>query len=400
MTMRDTRADFPVLRREVDGTRVTYLDSAATSLKPQRVIDAMTHYYTDVSANIHRGKHMLSEEASDAYEGARTRVAAFLGVRAADVVFTANTTHSLNIVSAGLDLSPDDLVLMSRDAHHSLQLPLRARANVEWLPTHEDGTVDLNAYADLLARRPALVAITHCSNVSGRYAPVAEMAALARAHGALTVVDAAQSVPHRQVLLPELGADAIAFSGHKMAGPTGIGVLAIRPELADRLRPVTLGGGVVDWVDADSWVLRRAPHRYEAGTPHIAGAYGLRAAVDYLDGLGMTEIADHDRWLAEQLYAEAGKRDYLTVLEPGPGDRSATLSVAVRGIDDLTELARALSDSYGVMCRSGHLCAQPFVDGLVGAPVLRLSAYVYNTADDINLAFNALDELHPFLATD
>jgi len=395
MTMRDTRADFPVLRREIDGTRVTYLDSAATSLKPQRVIDAMTHYYTDVSANIHRGKHMLSEEASDAYEGARTRVAAFLGVRAADVVFTANTTHSLNIVSAGLDLRPDDLVLMSRDAHHSLQLPLRARANVEWLPTHEDGTVDLDAYAGLLARRPALVAITHCSNVSGRYAPVAEMAALARAHGALTVVDAAQSVPHRQVLLPELGADAIAFSGHKMLGPTGIGVLAIRPELADRLRPVALGGGVVDWVDTDKWVLRRAPHRYEAGTPHIAGAYGLRAAVDYLDGLGMAEVADHDRWLAELLYAEAGKRDYLTVLEPGPGERSATLSVAVRGIDDLTALARALSDSYGVMCRSGHLCAQTFVD----SPVLRLSAYLYNTADDLNLAFNALDELHPFLAT-
>lgn len=399
MTMRDTRTDFPVLRREVDGMRVTYLDSAATSLKPQPVIDATTHYYTDVSANIHRGKHMLSEEASDAYEGARTRVAAFLGVRAANVVFTANTTHSLNILATGLDLRPDDLVLMSRDAHHSLQLPLRARTNVEWLPTHEDGTVDLDAYASLLTRRPALVAITHCSNVSGRYAPVTEMAALARAHGALTVVDAAQSVPHRQVLLPDLGADAIAFSGHKMVGPTGIGVLAIRPELADRLRPVALGGGVVDWVDTDKWVLRRAPHRYEAGTPHIAGAYGLRAAVDYLGGLGMAEVAEHDRWLAELLYAEAAKRDYLTVLEPGPGDRSATLSVAIRGIDDLTELARALSDSYGVMCRSGHLCAQPLVDDLAGSPVLRLSAYVYNTADDINLAFTALDELHPFLAT-
>jgi cysteine desulfurase/selenocysteine lyase len=400
MTLRDTvRADFPVLRREIDGMPVTYLDSAATSLKPQPVIDAMTHYYTDVSANIHRGKHMLSEEASDAYEGARTRVAAFLGVRAADVVFTANTTHALNILSAGLDLNPDDLVLMSRDAHHSLQLPLRARAKVEWLPTHADGTVDLDAYAGLLTRRPALVAITHCSNVSGRYAPVAEMTALANEHGALTVVDAAQSVPHRQVRLPDLGADAIAFSAHKMLGPTGIGVLAIKPELADRLRPVALGGGVVDWVDVDKWVLRRPPHRYEAGTPHIAGAYGLRAAVDYLDGLGMADVAEHDRWLAELLYAEADKRDYLTVLDPGPGDRGATLSATVRGIDDLTELARALSDSYGVMCRSGHLCAQPFVDAIAGTPVLRLSAYVYNTADDLHLALAALDELHPFLVT-
>jgi cysteine desulfurase/selenocysteine lyase len=400
MSLRDTvRADFPVLDREIDGTRVTYLDSAATSLKPRAVVDAVTRYYTEVSANIHRGKHMLSEEASDAYEGARTCVAAFLGVPAAQVVFTTNTTHALNIVAAGVDLSPDDLVLVSRDAHHSLQLPLRARARVAWLPVRDDGAIDLDAYTGLLTRRPALVAITHCSNVTGRYAPVAELAALAREHGALTVVDGAQSVPHRQVRLPDLGVDALAFSAHKMLGPTGIGVLAISEELAGRLRPLELGGGVVDWVDADSWTLRRAPHRFEAGTPHIAGAYGLRAAVDYLDELGMAEVADHDRWLAELMYAEAGKRDYLAVLEPAPADRSATLSAAVRGIDDLTELARALSDSYGVMCRSGHLCAQPYVDDLAGTAVLRLSAYVYNTPDEIHRAFDALDELHPFLAT-
>src|SRR5262249_19085814 len=158
----------------------------------------------EVSANIHRGKHMLSEEASDDYEAARVRTAAFLGVRAADVVFTANTTHGLNILATGLDLDAGDLVLVSPDAHHSLQLPLRARARVEWLPTHPDGTLDLDAYARLLTRRPALVAITHCSNVTGRYAPVADMSRMARAHGALTVVDAAQSVPHRRVQLPEL----------------------------------------------------------------------------------------------------------------------------------------------------------------------------------------------------
>jgi cysteine desulfurase/selenocysteine lyase len=399
MSIPDTvRADFPVLRREIDGTRVTYLDSAATSLKPQPVIDAMTRYYTEVSANIHRGKHMLSEEASDEFELARMRVAAFLGVRAAEVIFTANTTHALNIVAAGLDLRPDDLVLVSRDAHHSLQLPLRERSQVEWLPEHADGTIDLDACAKLCTRRPALVAITHCSNVTGRYAPVAALAALAREHGALTVVDAAQAVPHRRVSLPELGADAIAFSAHKMLGPTGIGVLALRQELAGRLHPTALGGGTVDWVDLDHWVLRRPPHRYEAGTPHIAGAYGLRAAIDYLETLGMADIADHDRWLAELLYTEAAKRPYLTVLHPGPADRSATLSATVRDIDDLTELARALSDSYGIMCRSGHLCAQPFVDNLAGTPVLRLSAYLYNTPDDIHLAFTALDELHPFLA--
>jgi cysteine desulfurase / selenocysteine lyase len=399
MTIPDTlRADFPLLFREIDGTRVTYLDSAATSLKPQPVIDAMTRYYAEVSANIHRGKHMLSEEASDAYEAARTRVAAFLGTRAADVVFTANTTHALNIVATGLDLAPDDLVLVSRDAHHSLQLPLRARARVEWLPEHPDGTLDLDACAGLLTRRPALVAITHCSNVTGRHAPVADLTALAREHGALTVVDAAQSVPHRRVLLPDLGADAVAFSAHKMLGPTGIGVLAMSPSLAARLRPAALGGGTVDWVDAGTWTLRRPPHRHEAGTPHIAGAYGLHAAIDYLDALGMTAVADHDRDLADLLYTEATKRDYLTVLHPTPTDRSAILSATVHGIDDLPELARALSDSHGVMCRSGHLCAQPLVNDIAGTAVLRLSAYLYNTPDDIHRAFDALDELHPYLA--
>lgn len=395
--MRDVRPDFPVLERTVDGVPVTYLDSAATSLTPRSVIDALTHYYTDVGANIHRGKHMLSEEASDTFELTRSRVATFLGVRASDVVFTAGTSHGLNIVAAGLDLGPDDLVVVSEDAHHSLQLPFRERSTVAWLPTDDAGAVDLAAYHRLLERRPKLVAITHCSNVTGRYAPVAELARLAREHGALTVLDAAQSAPHRALRMADLGVDALAFSGHKMLGPTGIGVLAITPDLGERLRPAALGGGVVDWVDRDSWVLRRAPHRFEVGTPHIAGVYGLGAAVDYLDALGMAEVGEHDQWLAHLLHTEAAKRDYLRVLAPGPADRSATLSAAVRGVADLTELARSLSDSYGVMCRSGHLCAQPLVTAVAGAPVLRLSAYLYNTADDIRTAFDALDELHPLL---
>lgn len=397
MTTLDVRGDFPVLERTVDGTPVTYLDSAATSLKPRAVIDAVTHYYRDIGANIHRGKHMLSEEASDAFEITRSKVAAFLGTRAADVVFTSGTTHGLNIVAAGIDLTPDDLVVISDDAHHSLQLPLRDRATVAWLPTAADGSVDLTAYRRLLEQRPALVAITHCSNVTGRYAPVEQLAGLAREHGALTVLDAAQSAPHRALRMADLGVDALAFSAHKMLGPTGIGVLAITPELGERLRPVMLGGGGVDWVDHDSWVPRRPPHRFEVGTPNIAGVYGLGAALDYLDALGMTEVSEHDRWLADLLHTEAAKRDYLTVLAPGPGERSATLSVSVHGIADLAELARALSDSYGVMCRSGHLCAQPFVTAAAGTAVLRLSAYLYNTGDDVRAAFDALDELHPLL---
>lgn len=401
MTITDAlRADFPVLDRHVDGAPLVYLDNAATTLKPRAVIDAVTRYYSEVSANIHRGKHILSEEASDAYEAARMRVAAFVGARANEVVFTAGTTMGLNLVADGLDLARDALAVVSPDAHHSMQLPLRDRCEVAWLPTRPDGDVDLDGYAVLLARRPAVVALTHCSNVTGRYTPVAELAAMAHEHGALVVVDAAQSVPHRRIRMADLGADALAFSAHKMLGPTGIGVLVLGPALVDRLRPALVGGGTVDWVDLNGSVPRRSPFRFEAGTPHIAGAYGLLAAVDYLERLGMAEVAAHDALLAGVLAAEVAKRDYLTEVAPtGSVERSAITSVTVRGAGDLTEFARALSDSYGVMCRSGHLCAQPYVDAQAGGQVLRVSAYLYNTADEIRAAFTALDELHPLLET-
>jgi cysteine desulfurase/selenocysteine lyase len=397
--MPDIRPDFPVLARTVDGVPVVYLDSAATSLKPRSVTDAVVRYYTEVSANIHRGKHMLSEEASDAYERARQRVAEFVGARCDQVVFTAGTTAGINLLASGLGLGPDDTVLISADAHHSQQLPWRRRARAGFFPVAADGTVDLEAYAGLLRNRPAVVALTHCSNVTGRYAPVDVMARMASEQGALTVLDAAQSVPHRRVNMADLGVDALVFSAHKMMGPTGIGVLVLADRMSATLSPPATGGGTVDWVDQDNIVLRRPPHRFEAGTPHIAGAYGLHAAVDYLDRLGLDELAAHDVSLGETLQRHAVARDYLTVIGAGPGDRGGIVSVAVRGCPDLTELARILSDCYGVMCRSGHHCAQPFVDSRSNGQVLRLSAYAYTTDDDIKTAFAALDEAFPLVSS-
>jgi cysteine desulfurase / selenocysteine lyase len=389
------RADFPVLSRTVDGVPLIYLDSAATSLKPTVVTEAAVRYYTEVSANIHRGKHMLSEEASDAYEAARQRVAEFVGARNEAVVFTSGTTFGLNLVAAGLGLTKESLVLVGADTHHSQQLPWRHYARTEFIPVGTDGCIDLDRYAELLRARPAVVAINHCSNVSGTYAPVATMARMAREHGALTVLDGAQSVPHRPVNFTELGVDALAFSAHKMLGPTGIGVLVLGPELVDRLPPFVHGGGMVDWVDPDSVVWRRAPHRFEAGTPHIAGAYGLHAAIGYLQRLGLNRVAEHDRLMGELLVQQAQQRDYLSVLGASSDDRGGILSVAVRGCADLTELARILSDSYGVMCRTGHHCAQPFVSQFGHGQVLRMSAYVYTSSDDIGAAFQALDETFP-----
>lgn len=394
---KDIRSDFPVLSRTVDGIPLNYLDSAATSLKPQPVIDAIVRYYSQVGGNIHRGKHMLSEEASQGYESARVRVARMLGVRADEVVFTSGTTHGINLIALGLHLTKQDLVLVSADSHHSQQLPWRRHARTEWIDVAPDGTVDLDEYAELLRCRPTLVAITQCSNVTGRHAPVAEMTALAHEAGALVVVDAAQSAPHQQIDMPALGADALAFSAHKMMGPTGIGVLVLRPGLRERMNPPILGGGTVDWVDLDEVRLRRAPYRFEAGTPHIAGAYGLHTAIDYLTRIGWRELAEHDRRMGRLLNEEAARRDYLTVLGDGPGERSGLISFAVRGLPDLTDLARVMSDSYGVMCRSGKHCAQPYVDAFGQGQVLRLSAYAYTTEEEVREAFAALDEAVPLI---
>jgi cysteine desulfurase / selenocysteine lyase len=235
------------------------------------------------------------------------------------------------------------------------------------------------------------VALTHCSNVTGVYAPVKEMAALAKEAGAVTVVDAAQSAPHRRLELEDV--DFVTFSAHKMLGPTGVGVLCGDYERLDRLEPYLLGGGVVDWVDLDRYELRRIPQRFEAGTPNIGGVYGLGAALAYLGDIGHAALAAHDRALARRQLEEALARPYLSVIGPTSHrvDRAATLSVAVRGTPNLKEIARILSDSYGVMCRTGHMCAQPLVDRLAGGQVLRMSTYLYNTVDEIRGAFAALD---------
>ncbi|GII66110.1 cysteine desulfurase SufS [Sphaerisporangium krabiense] len=390
------RGDFPLLRTSIDGRRIVYLDSAATSLKPQPVIDAICRYYTEVGANIHRGKHFLSEQASDDYEEARTRVARFTGFLSSEVVFTANTTASLNMVASGLGLTGDDVVLVPFDAHHSAMLPWRRAAGVRYIPVSDTGVADLDAYAALLRARPAVVVLTHCSNVSGVYAPVERMAAMAKEAGAVTVVDAAQSAGHRRVGGENV--DFLAFSAHKMLGPTGVGVLCGRHELLRRLAPPFLGGGVVDWVDTERYDVRKVPHALEAGTPPIAGVYGLAAAIDYLQAIGFDELGEHDRELAGAMVEETLARPRLRLLGPADGtDRAAIASFAIDGVHNLKEIAKILSDSYGVLCRTGHMCAQPFVDRFTDDEVLRVSGYLYNDREDLDVLFSALDSVLDFV---
>lgn len=390
------RTDFPPLDGGVpDVPDLVYLDSAATSLTPAPVIEAIQAYYTSSSANIHRGKHMLSDLASEAYEGCRFAVAEFLRVRHGEVVLTRNTTHGLNLLANGLRLKPDDRVLVAADNHHSALLPWQRRCVAERIGT---GTDSYETYLAALAAGPAprAVVLSHCSNVTGLHLDVAPWAAAARDAGALVILDAAQTAPHRELHPASLGVDAVVFSAHKMLGPTGIGVLWAGTELLESLEPTEIGGGTVDWVDDDSFRWRAVPHRLEAGTPDIAAAYGFSAAVRYLRTVGMARITEHEGHVAALMVAEArerglrflGDHDHTT-------QRAATLSLFWPGTTGarMDVLARALSDSYGVMGRSGYLCSQPLVARYAEGPVLRLSGYVYTGADDVARAFAALDEL-------
>jgi len=387
--------DFPILSRVIDDNRLVYLDSAATSLKPVQVVSEMSRYYLEVSANIHRGKHYLSEEASVFYEEGRYKVAQWIGAAGNEVVFVRNTTEALNIVAKGLNLGKDDGVLVCTDSHHSGYLPWLEKANTQLVRIDSQGMVDLSHYEELLKSGPKVVSLTHCSNVSGLYAPLEKMTQMAKEAGAIVVVDGAQSVPHRRVNVNRMNIDFLAFSGHKMLGPTGIGVLYGRQQYLEKFSPVYLGGGMVDWVDTNSYRTRKIPHKFEAGTPHIAGVYGLVAAIKYLEKIGIERVEAHDLEIGKLLLTEAKKRDYLEVIAPGGNavERCAIVSIKMKQHSNLGDIARMLSDSYGIMCRTGHMCAQPLVDYLADGEILRASGYLYNTKQDVIDFFQALDEI-------
>ncbi|MCC8380393.1 aminotransferase class V-fold PLP-dependent enzyme [Xenorhabdus sp. PB30.3] len=389
------RSQFPALMQEIDGRPLNYLDSAATTLKPRVMIDAVTEYYSQNGANIHRGKHRLSDEASNAYEATRHSVADYISAQANEVVFTHNTTHALNIVAQGLELRKSDLVIAGIDSHHSQLLPWRQVATLRFIQTDDHGRIDLDHFQTLLAQRPKVVALTHCSNVTGVVHPIERMIEMIRTQSdAVIVLDAAQSLPHGCLNLHTLGADFVAFSAHKMLGPTGLGFLYANRHLLDALKPLQFGGGTVDWVDADGQVNRRAPYHLEAGTPAIASVIGAGATFHLLAGFDETARREHDRGLVNALLSGAASRPYLKLI--GPADSENRHAIGAFKFSDCVsvgEIARLLSDAYGIMCRSGYLCAQPFVGALAGGEILRASAYLYNTTADIDALYQALDDL-------
>jgi cysteine desulfurase / selenocysteine lyase len=384
------RADFPILHQTVHGRPLVYLDNAATTQKPRAVIEALTRFYERDNANVHRAIHELSQRATTAYEAARARAARFINAAAPEeIVFTRGTTEGINLVAYALTarLRQDDAILVTEMEHHSNLVPWqllaqRTGAKLLFVPvTGDEGLLDLGPLDELLARNVKLFAFTHISNSLGTINPVADLCARARRLGIITLVDAAQSAGHAPVDVQALGCDFLAFSGHKMAGPTGIGVLYGRQAVLESLDPFQGGGEMIASVQFEHSTWNKIPHRFEAGTPDIAGAVGLHAAMDYLDAVGRPHIAGHDEELARYAFARLQEVPGIRLLGPH-AERGGLVSFALPGIHahDVVTFA----DQEGIALRGGHHCTQPLLRKLGLAATTRASFYLYNTRGEVD----------------
>lgn len=392
------KADFPILSREIKpGLRVTYLDSTATTQKPIQVIDAMDDFYRNSNANIHRGIHYLAEESTALYEDARNKIARFINAPSAkQVIFTRNTTESINLVAHSwgrMNLQQGDLVILTEMEHHSNLVPWQQLAaelglRLEFIPIDDRGQLDLEAYSQLLALEPKLVSFTHMSNVLGTITPARDMTAQAHAMGALVLIDGAQSVPHFQVDVQELDVDFLAFSGHKMCGPTGIGVLFGKKDLLDQMPPFLGGGDMIKKVELRTFKPNTIPHKFEAGTPAIAEAIGLGAAVDYLNAVGMHVIAEQEQVVVNYAIERLSEVPGLTVFGPEGKERGGVTSFNLDGVH-AHDVAQIL-DADGIAVRAGHHCAMPLHDKLGIPASTRASYYLYNSVDDIDILIKSL----------
>jgi cysteine desulfurase / selenocysteine lyase len=391
------REDFPILREHAHGHRLIYFDNAATSQKPRVVIDALRHYYEHENANVHRGLHELSSRATDAYERSRQRVATYLGAATAEeIVFTRGTTESINLVAqawGGKFIHEGDVILLTVMEHHSNLVPWqllaeRTGARLRFVPVLDDGTLDLEQLLSLLTSEVKIFAFTHISNSLGTINSVSELCEKAHAVGALTLVDAAQSAGHLPINVQELRCDFLAFSGHKMCGPTGIGGLYARAEILNSIPPWHGGGEMIVSVTLEKSAFKKAPHRFEAGTPNIAGAIGLAAAIDYIEQIGRPIIFEHDTHLAHYAAERLAELPGMRIF--GPTEQRGALVGFVMDAahpHDLTTFA----DQYGLALRGGHHCNQPLMRRFGVPGTTRASFYFYNTTEEIDRMIEILD---------
>lgn len=406
------RKDFPILQRTVrDGRRLVYLDSAATSQKPISVLDAERAFYEQANAAVHRGAHALAEEATGRYEAARAAIAAFLGTVPSQLVFTKNATEGLNLAAYAFSnatalaaqghaqdprfvLAPGDSIVVTQMEHHANLVPWqqvceKTGATLRWIPITDDGRLDLTTLDAIIDSTTKVVSVTHQSNLLGTINPVRSIMDRAHAVGAVGIVDACQSIPHLPVLLPELGSDLVAWSGHKMLGPTGIGFLWGTPRILDAMPPFLTGGSMIEMVTMERSTFAPAPQKFEAGTQMVAQAVAMHAAVDYLAGVGMAAIAEHEHVLTEYALAALAGLDGVRVIGPTSAhERGSAISFVVDGLHP-HDVGQVL-DSRGVAVRVGHHCAWPTCRRLGVPATTRMSTYLYNDTSDVDAAITGI----------
>ncbi|MBG9452377.1 cysteine desulfurase [Cytobacillus firmus] len=398
MNAREIRQMFPILDQEVNGKPLVYLDSAATSQKPVPVIEAIDKYYREYNSNVHRGVHTLGTRATDGYEGAREKVRKFINAKSTEeVIFTRGTTTSINTVAASYgraNLSEGDEIVISYMEHHSNIIPWQQvakqmGATLKYLPLQEDGTISLEDVRTTVTADTKIVSIMQVSNVLGVMNPIKEIAKIAHENGAIMVVDGAQSAPHMKIDVQELDCDFLAFSGHKMCGPTGIGVLYGKKKHLEKMEPVEFGGEMIDFVGLYESTWKELPWKFEGGTPIIAGAIGLGAAIDFLEQIGLDEIEAYEHKLAAYAMEKMSVIDGMTIY--GPKEASKRAGLVTFNIDDVHphDVATVL-DAEGIAVRAGHHCAQPLMKWLKVSATARASFYLYNTEEDIDKLVSGL----------
>lgn len=402
MDINAIRKDFPILNQKVHGNPLIYLDTSATSQSPVQVVDAMSEYYNEYNSNVHRGVHTLGTKATDGYEQARMKVRGFINAqRYEEIVFTRGTTAAINLVARSFgdaNISEGDEIVVTEMEHHAnivpwQELAKRKNAKLVFIPLEEDGTIKLENVEAVMTDKTKIVAVTHISNVLGTINDIKSIAEIAHKHDAYITVDGAQSVPHMSVDVQDLNVDFYAFSGHKMLGPTGIGVLYGKAEILDKMEPIEYGGDMIDFVDLRESTWTDLPVKFEAGTPMIAEAIGLSAAIDYINDVGADEILRYEQELVKYAYDKMSEIEGIEIYGPKE-ERAGLITFNLDGVHP-HDLATAL-DSDGIAVRAGHHCAQPLMKFLDVSSTARASFYLYNTKDEIDFFIDSLKRTKEF----
>ncbi len=397
--------DFPILEQQVNGKRLAYLDSTATSQKPKQVIDALSDYYERYNSNVHRGVHTLGSLATDGYEGARETVRRFIHAKYfEEIIFTRGTTAAINMIAhsyGDANVGEGDEIVVTQMEHHAnlvpwQQLAKRQGATLKFIPMAEDGTITLEAVRETVSERTKIVAIAHVSNVLGTINDIKAIAEIAHEHSAIISVDGAQSVPHMKVDVQDLNVDFYSFSGHKMLGPTGIGVLYGKREHLNQMEPTEFGGDMIDFVDLYDSTWTDLPTKFEAGTPLIAQAIGLQAAIEYIESIGFDAIHEHEQALTTYAYEQMSQIEGIDIYGPSKDKRAGIITFNLKDVHP-HDVATAL-DTEGVAVRAGHHCAQPLMKWLNVSSTARASFYIYNTKEDIDQLVEGLKQTKEFFS--